>query len=180
MGWLSDLLQGFTRAAPDPSPQIAVAPGSSEIAAFIKGWEACSLTPYKDIAGHWTIGWGHLMAAYEPLTPITQERADLMFATDLAHMQADVAAMVRYVGALPQHYAALASFAFNLGIPALRTSTLLQKVNEGDFPGAGNEFKRWNKARDRATGLLVVVDGLTKRRKAECAIFTAADYSGRP
>ncbi len=160
---------------PEPSLEYIAAPHL--IADFIRAWEGCSLTPYKDIAGHYTVGIGHLMAANEPLVAITQERADLLFAIDLAHAQADVAQMVR---GTQQQIDALTSFVFNFGLPALRNSTLLHLLNEGKVSAAGDEFKRWNHARDPKTGLLVEVEGLTKRRRAERNMFLFGMYDGKP
>jgi lysozyme len=61
--------------------------------------------------------------------------------------------------------AALISFAYNVGQTALKGSTLLKKLNAGDIEGAANEFPRWNKAAGK------VMNGLTKRREGERALF---------
>lgn len=181
MGILDTVLSWFPSPVLQPVPlPIQLAPDNEELAEFIKAWEGCSLTPYKDIAGHYTCGYGHLMAAYEPLNSITQADAERIFAIDLAHAQADVASVVRNPVALPQHHAALVDFCFNFGLPALRTSTLLQLVNVGDFDGAAKQFRRWINARDPRTGQLTPVEGLVKRREAERMIFSDGDYSGRP
>ena len=60
---------------------------------------------------------------------------------------------------------ALADFCYNLGWPALEKSTLLKKLNAGDFVGAKAEFAKWDKAGGKP--LL----GLTKRRAKEAALF---------
>ena len=60
---------------------------------------------------------------------------------------------------------ALVSFSFNVGATAFRKSTLLQKLNKGDYDGAADEFLRWNKGGGK------VLAGLTKRRKAERQLF---------
>ncbi|EAS3672836.1 lysozyme, partial [Salmonella enterica subsp. enterica serovar Weltevreden] len=60
---------------------------------------------------------------------------------------------------------ALVSFAYNLGARTLSTSTLLRKLNAGDYAGAADEFLRWNKAGSK------VLNGLTRRREAERALF---------
>lgn len=62
-------------------------------------------------------------------------------------------------------HAALASFAYNVGLGNFQTSTLLQKMNTGDIAGACNQLTRWNKG--RVNGKLVVLPGLVKRREAE-------------
>jgi lysozyme len=63
---------------------------------------------------------------------------------------------------------ALVSFAYNCGIGNLKSSTLLRKVNRGDFAGAAREFGKWNKAGGR------VLKGLTRRRAAEATLFQGA------
>lgn len=45
---------------------------------------------------------------------------------------------------LTQHqFDALVSFTFNVGVTAFRKSTMLRKINQGDYEGAANEFDRW-------------------------------------
>ena len=60
---------------------------------------------------------------------------------------------------------AMVSLAYNIGVGNFSKSTLLKKVNAGDFIGASEEFLRWNKAGRKE--LL----GLTKRRKREFDLF---------
>jgi lysozyme len=62
-------------------------------------------------------------------------------------------------------YSALASFAYNVGPTAFRNSTLLKKLNAGDYAGAASEFGRWTKAGGQEKL------GLVRRRKAETALF---------
>ena len=60
---------------------------------------------------------------------------------------------------------AMVSLAYNIGVGNFSKSTLLKKVNSGDFDGASNEFLKWNKSGGKE--LL----GLTKRRKREYDLF---------
>jgi GH24 family phage-related lysozyme (muramidase) len=60
-------------------------------------------------------------------------------------------------------FGALVSFDFNTG--SLHKSTLLKKLNAGDYEGAANEFPKWNKAGGQ------VLRGLTRRRKSEQNLF---------
>ncbi len=72
---------------------------------------------------------------------------------------------------------ALVSFTFNLGEGNLKSSTLLKKVNAGDFAGAAQEFQRWNKAGGK------VLPGLTRRRACEALLFQSIpdnNYDGIP
>jgi hypothetical protein len=60
---------------------------------------------------------------------------------------------------------ALVSFAYNCGEGNLAKSTLLKRVNAGDFEGAAQEFHKWNKGGGQ------VLRGLVRRRKAESDLF---------
>lgn len=60
---------------------------------------------------------------------------------------------------------ALISLAYNIGIHGLSTSTVLKKVNKKDHKDLEKAFVMWNKSNG------IVVDGLTARRKRECALF---------
>jgi len=60
---------------------------------------------------------------------------------------------------------ALAAFAYNVGLPALRTSTLLRKLNLGDYKGAADQLERWVHAGGNK------LRGLAARRAAEKVLF---------
>ncbi|MNQ87056.1 Lysozyme RrrD [compost metagenome] len=64
-----------------------------------------------------------------------------------------------------EQFDALVSFTYNLGINALKGSTLLRKLNSGDYEGAADEFLKWNKAGGK------ILSGLTRRREAERMLF---------
>ena len=68
---------------------------------------------------------------------------------------------------------ALTSFVYNAGMRIVTNSTLIRKLNAGDYSGAAREFPRWNKA--NKGGRLVVYSGLTRRRLAEQQLFLS-DY----
>lgn len=58
-------------------------------------------------------------------------------------------------------YDAYTSFAFNVGGSAFCSSTLVKKLNSGDYPGACAELKRWVYADGK------VLPGLVERRERE-------------
>lgn len=65
---------------------------------------------------------------------------------------------------LHQHeYDAFVSLAYNIGIGAFCGSTLVRKLNEGDYAGACAEISRWDKQGGR------VLRGLVNRRAQERA-----------
>jgi lysozyme len=138
-----------------------------------------NIDPYLDPIGIWTIGWGHAIrvgndflrgaanrARARALYPggITMAQAETLLHGDVLDKCRDVEAMIK-VPVTDNQYAALVSFAFNLGPANLKQSTLLRKVNAGDFAGAANEFGKWNKAGGK------VLKGLTLRREAEATLF---------
>lgn len=135
---------------------------------LIKHFEGCKLTAYKCPAGVWTIGWG----TTEPIDSIlphegmriTQQQADILLIDHLKSYEQAVHAYVTYP-ICQNHFDALVSFTYNCGKNALKTSTLLKKLNQGDLQGAAKEFLRWNKAGGK------VLAGLTRRRTAEMELF---------
>ena len=136
--------------------------------ALIKQFEGCKLTAYQDSVGVWTIGYGWTQPVDgKPIRAgmtIKQETADRVLKTGLVSYESDVSRLVK-VGLTQGQFDALVSFAYNLGARALSTSTLLRKLNAGDYAGAADEFLRWNKAGGK------VLNGLTRRREAERALF---------
>jgi lysozyme len=66
-------------------------------------------------------------------------------------------------------YGALCSFVFNLGAGALRESTLLKKLNAGDYVSVPAQMRRWNKA--KVNGKKTILAGLVRRRESEGILF---------
>lgn len=136
--------------------------------ALIKQFEGCKLTAYQDSVGVWTIGYGWTKPVDgKPIRAgmtIKQETAERLLKTGLVSYESDVSRLVK-VGLNQGQFDALVSFTYNLGARSLSTSTLLRKLNAGDYAGAADEFLRWNKAGGK------VLNGLTRRREAERALF---------
>ncbi|HEO9918875.1 TPA: lysozyme [Enterobacter asburiae] len=136
--------------------------------ALIKQFEGCKLTAYQDSVGVWTIGYGWTQPVDgKPIRAgmtINQETAERLLKTGLVSYESDVSRLVK-VGLTQGQFDALVSFTYNLGARSLSTSTLLRKLNVGDYAGAADEFLRWNKAGGK------VLNGLTRRREAERALF---------
>ena len=130
---------------------------------FIQDFEGLKLNAYRDIVGVLTIGFGHTGADVIEGMTITKDRANELFNQDIANFVAGVNSMVK--SCTQGEFDAMVSFAYNLGLKSLKTSTLLRKFNEGDIDGAANEFTKWNRAGGKE------VAGLTRRRLAERALF---------
>ncbi|QZS46299.1 lysozyme [Enterobacter cloacae complex sp.] len=136
--------------------------------ALIKQFEGCKLTAYRDSVGVWTIGYGWTQPVDgKPIRAgmtIKQETAERLLKTGLVSYESDVSRLVK-VDLTQGQFDALVSFTYNLGARSLSTSTLLRKLNAGDYAGAADEFLRWNKAGGK------VLNGLTRRREAERDLF---------
>jgi lysozyme len=136
---------------------------------LVKKLEGCILEAYKDQAGVPTIGVGHTGGVYMG-QKITQAQADELLRKDLAEFVEAVNSLVK-VPLNQNQFDALVIFSFNVGKGALAKSTLLKKLNAGDYKGAAEQFDVWNKITDPDTGKKVVSQGLANRRNAEQALF---------
>lgn len=114
-------------------------------------------------ANVWTIGYGFTKGVKKG-DKITRADADKRLLAELNEFSDGVSRLVK-VKLSQCQFDALVSFAFNVGIGALRDSTLLRLLNSGDYIGAANQFQRWNKAGGK------VLAGLTRRRAAEKELF---------
>jgi len=139
--------------------------------ALIKSFESCRLRAYLDGGGVWTIGFGHTNGVKQGDT-CTQEEADALFDAEIVIYEDGVNSLVK-APINQNEFDALVSFAYNVGLDidtddvaeGLGDSTLLKKLNKWDYAGAAAEFPKWNKDNG------IVVNGLTRRRKAEQALF---------
>jgi lysozyme len=138
---------------------------SARIAAFIQGYEKCSLTAYMPAPDDRpTIGWGSTGPDIVMGLEWTQEQADERFAADLAKFGAGVFQHITSVTNQAQ-YDAMVSLAYYIGLGNFGTSTLLRLHNLSNYAGAAGQFVRWNMQAGRVLG------GLTARRNAEASIY---------
>jgi lysozyme len=131
---------------------------------LIKGFELLRLKAYVCPAGHLTIGYGHTGDDVYAGKVITTDQAEALLEIDMARFVDTVDAAVK-VPLTDGQAAALTSFMFNVGVGAFMKSTLLKKLNTGDYAGAAEELLRWNKANG------AVLAGLDNRRHSEKAVF---------
>lgn len=130
---------------------------------LIKKFEGLSLQAYQCSAGVWTIGYGHTRGV-RPGDIIDEAQAGIFLRRDVAASESTVMRFVTVV--LNQHqFDALVSFVFNLGSGNFAASTLLRKLNAGDYAGAADEFPRWVHAGGKS------LPGLVRRRAAERTLF---------
>jgi lysozyme len=130
---------------------------------FIASWEGYRAKAYKDIGGVWTIGFGHT-GGVKSTDSVTREQALELLRRDAATAETAVRQLVE-MPINQDRFDALVSFTFNVGVNAFKTSTLLRKLNAGDYPGVPAQLMRWNKVNGRP------VQGLTRRRRAEADLW---------
>jgi len=131
---------------------------------LIKKFEGLCTKAYKDVIGVVTIGYGSTGEHVQMGMEISEQEAEDLLKLDLERFEKGVEKLVT-VALTDNQFAALVSFSFNCGLGNLKSSTLLRKLNAGDYSGAAMEFQKWNKAGGK------VYPGLTKRRAAESELF---------
>jgi len=137
------------------------------------------LKPYRCSAGVPTIGVGattyldgRKVTMADP--PITREQMDRMLAVEIERYTAEVLDMVDR-DATTNQLVGLVRCGYNIGLAALRTSSMVRLHRQGDFAAAARAFSLWNKRRDPKTGQLVEDPALTARRLREAATYATHD-----
>ncbi len=139
---------------------------------LIKKYEGLRTEAYRDAVGIWTIGYGHTDGVQQG-QHISEAEAESFLRQDLHHAEAAVERLVN-VPLNDNQFAALVAFTFNLGAGSLAASTLLRKLNQGDYASVPAEMERWSKVKDPASGEYQVLSGLLRRRQAEGRLFSAS------
>jgi lysozyme len=144
---------------------------SEQGAAVIAEREGLRTTAYRDERGILTIGIGHTSAAGPPEViegqTITEAEAYEIFRADNKRFRDECLKLVR--SDLHQHeFDSLASFIFNLGSTQFAGSTVLKRLNAGDYDGVPDAMMMW-----------VTPSSIASRRRGEVEQFTNANYVAR-
>ncbi|MHB8388124.1 MAG: lysozyme [Acidiferrobacteraceae bacterium] len=142
-------------------------------------FEGCSMVPYQDACGVWTIGRGTTIIpgtgerVCATTAPITAATANVWLEDEMKIALNAVDRFVKTPINVNQR-AALADFVYNCGATAFSLSTLLEIINAGindKYDGArcATQLLRW--VHDRKGD---VEPGLVTRRKAEADLFCAS------
>jgi lysozyme len=142
---------------------------------MITGEEEFRPEVYPDPGGRGTIGYGHLVKkgeekVYPKGTVIDKAKGREILQADLGDAEAAIRRLAQ-VDLSQNQFDALVSFAYNVGPVAFAKSTLLKKLNNGDYEGAAQEFSKWIWIADRKTGEKTKSDGLIRRREKEQKLF---------
>ena len=146
------------------------------------------LQPKMCPAGYWTEGYGHIVRdkdgnplkglankslAEKSAECLTEADACKLLDEDIDDFSAQLKPLIHIFGS-DAIFSACVSLAYNIGINAFTTSTVLREMNKGNKAVAANGFLLFNKA--TVDGKRVVLPGLVKRRQAERALFLGQDY----
>ena len=132
---------------------------------LIKEFEGCKQVAYQDSVGVWTIGYGHTKDVYEGQLAI-KKTIERWLQEDLEEFESYVSKLVK-VELNQNQFDALVAWTYNLGPTNLKESTMLRKLNYGDYESVPDEMRRWNKAGGE------VLNGLVSRRDAEANLFSS-------
>lgn len=138
---------------------------------LIKEFEGLRLQAYKDIAGIWTIGHGHIRTAKEGME-IDMARAHELLQEDLRATELGVTNALAEVPTTEHQFAAMVALAYNIGVNAFKGSTVLREHKMGNHDTAAQAFLMWDKA--TINGKLTQVAGLKRRREAEAELYLTA------
>ncbi|GAA5098235.1 lysozyme [Bartonella acomydis] len=146
---------------------------SKEGFALIKKWEELHLSAYKNPTGEWIIGYGHTNAYGAPEIhkdmKITEVEAEKILRQDLKQFEHVVEKTVT-VSLSNEQFAALVSFSYNIGTEAFCHSTLLKKLNKGNYEAVPAELLKWTRVGGKR------LQGLVNRRAAEVGLWAQGSY----
>lgn len=132
---------------------------SNQCIEIIKKYEGCRLSAYKCPAGVWTIGYGHT-ANVKNGDKITQAQAVELLKKDITKYEAKVEKYNKIYEFSQNEFDSLVSFAFNIG--SIDQLTQNGKRTKSEI---SEKILLYNKANGK------ILNGLTKRRKEERALF---------
>jgi lysozyme len=142
-----------------------------EIFDFISKHEGNVLRAYRDTVGKWTIGRGITDPRYAFEGNVITEAESARLAREYILRDIEECNRLIKVPTTSDQQTAILSLCYNIGMPRFSSSTLLRKLNSGDYEGAHAQFMRWNKETDPVTKQLRPNRGLTNRRADEAALF---------
>lgn len=156
--------------------------------ALIKQWEELILFPYDDAAspatrrkimpgdkvrGTLTAGWGHTGPDVKPGMTVTTPLAESWFEKDTAVAIRAIERLVK-VPLTDNQFGALVAFVLNVGVDAFEGSTLLKKLDAGNYAAVPSELAKWIKT--TINGKKVKSNGLVNRRAAEAGLWVRGDF----
>lgn len=141
---------------------------------ILVGLEGRRYIPYTDVAGVLTVCSGITGPAINRYHVYTPKECDALERNAVLEHFAGIAKCIK-VPLQDRHRIAFALMSYNIGVAAFCGSTLVKKLNAGDYTGACEQIRRWKYIRRH--GLLVDCSvpayecaGIPKRREQEAQI----------
>jgi lysozyme len=148
--------------------------------ALLKHSEGCILHPYMDVAGVWTIGYGHAilyhgnqlkgkenkLLAFSLYPGFTPEDSENLLKLDLNDREVKLSRL--NISINQDQFDALMDFIYNIGWGGFLNSTLLKRIKTG-IGDITEAFLMWNKAGGK------VVEDLVFRRKSDALLYTTGE-----
>ena len=140
-------------------------------AKFIAGFEGFVGSVYLDTVGVETIGYGEtrrdIIERYRQSGISKQDAMELLKQRVQEFADAVEGRITNSAALTPNRHAALTSLAYNIGagVGGFADSTACKRFNSGDLAGVPEAMGWWNKGDGK------VIEGLTRRRTAEGALF---------
>lgn len=148
----------------------------ADFISFSKQWEGFRANAYPDPGSRdgtpWTIGYGQTVINGVPVKKgdtITEARASELLSERHNALARRVSAAVK-VPLSEYQLATLVSFADNVGFGAFSGSTLLRKLNAGDYNSVPSELAKWRFNDGK------VMQGLVNRRAAEAGLWAKGQF----
>lgn len=128
-------------------------------------FEGLVLGTYKDPVGIVTSCYGHTGKELHMGMKFSEEECARQLGEDLLLHDKQLSQVVTVSYQSPYMHAALVDFTYNVGIGNVKSSTLLKKLNTGDYDGACYELTKWVYAKQN--GIAIKLKGLVTRRTKE-------------
>lgn len=155
---------------------------TDEVEAKIVQWEGEVLHAYDDfdpqhrfikpgmtVRGTLTLGVGHTGPDVKPGMRITVEESRKFLRADIDRFEAAVEKHVK-VPLSDNQFGALVSFCMNVGEGNFARSTLLKKLNKGDYEAVPDELMKWVNSKGKR------MQGLVNRRAQEGALWGKGEF----
>lgn len=139
---------------------------------LIKNSEGFSSAAYPDTGTVWTIGYGHTGPDVEKGMVITEVEGETLLDKDLGIAGGAIEQYVT-VELTDGQSAALLDFIFNEGEGQFVHSTLLERLNQGDYTDIPTQLARW--VYGSVDGVQQQLPGLVTRRQAEIALWNGPE-----
>jgi GH24 family phage-related lysozyme (muramidase) len=173
-----DLRKYLDNRKPGTGPALPSALGVKDLPDLFSKFEGNHLKPYKGPIGETVIGYSHVLTQEEASSGIlmidgktvdfrsgiTEEQAKKLLEQDLAPIKAEIGSLVK-VPLTTNQMDALTSFVFHVGLAPFKGSSLLRKLNAGQYEAIPDELMKWVIMSNQ------VVPGYVARRQYEIALW---------